>query len=131
MAKSIDEIKRQANASAHSRFFFTPDRPGGGWTWNSIFYGETFDAGNDVTLFISSERDTSGRSRRTGEPMAAYGGKRMFTIRISAANGDVDTLGHHMQFRDKRKALRIAEQVATWWRTDQGPEDMDSWVREQ
>lgn len=130
MAKSISDIELDANRSAGSRYWFSKTTMK---AFNSIVYGETFDAGDGVTLFISSERDSSGRSHRTGEPMAAYGGKRMFTIRISAANGEIDTLGHVMQFRDKRKAVRVAEKVAMWWRTDTGleGEPLEEWLTEQ
>lgn len=122
MVKSIDDIQDAAFRSKNSTFWFKPSTLK---AWSSIIYGETFDAGDGVTLFISSERDTSHGMLR------AYEGKRMFTIRISHANGEISSIGDHMQFTYRRKALRIAEQVATWWRTDQGPEDMDSWVREQ
>jgi hypothetical protein len=114
VAKSIGDIETDNRRAGE--FFFSPGAMKG---FRSIVYPETFDAGAEVTLFVSSEKP----------PYAP----RDFTIQISHANGRIDKLDRRGAFRTKAKAVKVATQVALWWRTDTGPEGeaLDTWLAEQ
>lgn len=114
MPRSIADIKA-ANRRA-GLFFFDAETMA---HWGSVVYRETFDAGDDVTLFITSEA-LEGQSRR-------------YAVRIARANGHIIPLTQMSALRTHAMAVVIAETVSNWWRTDTGPESgtVDEWVARQ
>lgn len=99
--RDILEIK-QANIAAGYHFFDPPTLRFFGSRVSDRVYGGR--------IFVTSERD-SGMTFR-GEHVAAWDGRRCYTLRIAHDDGSVDTIGDLGQYASWSGAHAAAERIA-------------------
>ncbi len=98
MSRTIHEIEKQNTATGFH--WFEPE--------SRRFFGsrvseETADLPDGRTLFVSSEQDSLGM---------AWGGRRLYSLRVADLSGKIDTVGEFGAYETRATALSAMRKMA-------------------